>query len=458
MPASSTMPASLRKVDPALIRAYLPIVEYKAGRGLLAGQGEAVPNYVKPELRGAASILWDSQEPEVIICGPAETGKTWAAVSKLNALMWDYPGSQAVIIRKVYAVMNSTVLQTFKRVLGKNSGVRVYGGERPEWYDYPNGSRVWVAGMDNPGKALSSERDFIYINQAEELGKFDYETLTTRNTGRGSIAPFTQTFGDCNPAGINHWILERQKEKHLTLLQSFHEDNPTLYDAEGNITEQGIRTMNRLDALSGILKKRLRLGQWGVPAGLIYDCFVNAHPPEGHVIPAFTLPDEWPRYGGLDFGGSNTAALLIAQEPSSGINYVFWEYHAGNKTAAGHTASILAHSTNQKGETIVPLFVGGAGSEDQWRREFKIAGLPVATSGVTSVEVGINRAYSLIKQGKLRVFDTCKGFIDDLQSYSRKLDPTGEPTEEIENKSTWHRVDAFRYIASRLAGGAASGA
>lgn len=37
-----------------------------------------------------------------------------------------------------------------------------------------------------------------------------------------------------------------------------------------------------------------------------------------------------------------------------------------------------------------------------------------------------------------------------LVSYSRKLDAKGEPTEEIENKSEFHRLDAGRYIISNL--------
>lgn len=414
--------------------------------------------YVKPELRGAAAQLWDSRDSEVIICGPSETGKTYGALSKLNALMWDYPGAQAAIIRKTYASVHGSVLQTFRRILGRDTKVRAYGGEKPEWFDYPNGSRVYVGGMDNPDKVLSSERDVIYINQAEELSKIDYEMLTTRNTGRGAIMPFTQTFGDCNPGGINHWILERQKAGYLKLLYSFHEDNPSLYDKDGNITEQGRRTLGRLDTLSGVLYKRLRLGQWGVPAGVIYDCFDA----DEHVILPFNIPPEWPRYGGLDFGGVNTAAILVAQEipkkPPEGSKeskeppvvippryYVYREYHAGNRTAQQHVTALL------EGEPGMPDFSGGSHSEGQWRREFRNAGLFIREPRVKDVEVGIQRGYGIIKRGELRVFNTCTGLIGQLQSYARKLDAMGNTTEEIENKATYHFADAYRYIAIRLA-------
>src|SRR5690242_15338392 len=73
------------------------------------------PRYTKPELRGGGAQLWDSKAHEVILSGPAETGKTYAALSKLNALMWDNPGAQAAIVRKTYQSMHGSVLQTFRR-------------------------------------------------------------------------------------------------------------------------------------------------------------------------------------------------------------------------------------------------------------------------------------------------------------------------------------------------------
>ena len=43
-------------------------------------------------------------------------------------------------------------------MLGPDTDVLPYGGNKPEWYDYPNGSRIWIGGMDKPGKVLSAEQ------------------------------------------------------------------------------------------------------------------------------------------------------------------------------------------------------------------------------------------------------------------------------------------------------------
>ena len=114
--------------------------------------------------RGAAADLWRSKASEVIIAGPAETGKTWGCCQKLDALLWKYPGAQAVMVRKALQSLYGTVMQTYLKVVGDESPVRPFGGCKPEWFDYPNGSRLYLGGMDKPGKVLSAERDFIYIN------------------------------------------------------------------------------------------------------------------------------------------------------------------------------------------------------------------------------------------------------------------------------------------------------
>ena len=103
------------------------------------------------------------------------------------------------------------------------------------------------------------------------------------------------------------------------------------------------------------------------------------------------------------------------------------------------------------GEPMIPTCVGGSKSEGQWRREFQVAGLPIREPRISEVEVGIQRVYGLFKANQLYVFDTCVGLIDELQSYSRKLDSNGEPTEDIADKATYHRLDSLRYIGTRIA-------
>ncbi len=173
---------------------------------------------------------------------------------------------------------------------------------------------------------------------------------------------------------------------------------------------------------------------------LIYDCFDRTR----HTCRPFKLPDEWIRYMGMDFGGVHTAGIFYAQEPGTGNLYGYREYLAGRRTAAEHKEELV------KGEPMLPFTVGGSKSEDQWRDEFRAAGLPVREPKIADVNVGINRVYGMHKQGKIIYFDTLEGVLDQKGTYKRKRDKTGQVTDEIENKNAYHFMDAERYIIGYL--------
>lgn len=189
-------------------------------------------------------------------------------------------------------------------------------------------------------------------------------------------------------------------------------------------------------------------GRYSRPAGLIYDSYkdyiADSHGAPGHLCPRFALDSTWQRYLGLDFGGVNTAGLFYAEEPGTRRLYGYREYHAGSRTAKEHAKALL------DGEPMVPFCVGGSKSEGQWRREFRMAGLPVNAPDISEVAIGIDRVYGAHKRNEIIVFDDLSGYRDQKTRYSRKLDANGEPTEEIEDKSSFHFCDAERYIIGRI--------
>ena len=69
---------------------------------------------------------------------------------------------------------------------------------------------------------------------------------------------------------------------------------------------------------------------------------------------------------------------------------------------------------------------------------------------MTEVEVGIDRVYGLLKQGRLIFFSDLGGLLSEVQSYSRVLDDNDEPTEEIKDKNLFHRLDALRYVCAGI--------
>lgn len=298
------------------------------------------------ELRGANREIFACRAPQAMNAGPAETGKTYAGMVKLHLVCLKYPGSQHSLIRKTNVSIAGTVGMTLKRVIA-GSGVHAYGGETPSKYIYPNGSCIWIGGMDNPDAILSAERDSIYVAQAEELSIKEWEMVSSRCTGRGSVIKYPQLYGDCNPAGSKHWIREKAAQGIIKLFNSRHIDNPSLYrelteeqfqkekpqtDVEGGIirrgekiyviTEQGKRSMGVLMNMTGVRRKRLFEGIWATSEGAVYPMF-DAAVHVKHRDPKEMV--KW--YLAMDEGFTNPQTNLLVGEDSDGRWHVFEEFY-----------------------------------------------------------------------------------------------------------------------------------
>lgn len=178
-------------------------------------------------------------------------------------------------------------------------------------------------------------------------------------------------------------------------------------------------------------------GEFTRPAGLIYLDWTDEL-----LVDPFTIPDDWRRSVGVDFGGANTAILWAAQSPETDQWFIYDEWHGGGETSEAYKQKVLSKIP----EDTTYYAWGGAKSETQARRDWGIIDEPP----VWEVEAGIDRGTQLIKENRLRVFRSCRGFRDEIGSYKRKLDNAHNPTDEIENKRAFHRMDAYRYLASGI--------
>lgn len=252
-----------------------------------------IPRSQRPYKRyGNAIRAWRTRYREVLLCGPAGTGKSRALLEKLHYCADKYAGMRGLIVRKTRKSITQSTMVTFeKKVLPEGClGHEVIWRTTEQEYRYPNGSIIAVAGLDDPTKVMSSEWDMIYVQEATELGEEDWGSLTTRL--RNGMMPYQQLIADCNPAHPEHWLKLRCDRGATLLLESHHEDNPT-------VTPEYLAS---LDELPNVLYKRLRLGQWAAAEGTVYQDEWNS---SIHLIDRFEIPQSWPRYWVIDFGFRN---------------------------------------------------------------------------------------------------------------------------------------------------------
>ena len=413
-----------------------------------------------PSFYGGIRDLWAYKGPELILEGPYETGKTFATVSKLHALLSKYPNCNALMVRKTRkSLLGSAVVTYEKKVLpappDENSPIRKYGGERPEFYIYPNGSRLTVGGLDVADKYLSAEYDYIYVNQAEEISLDEWEKLCGRATGRAGNAPYPQVLADCNPGSPNHWILQRQTLKRI---KTTHKDNPTLFNHEkGQYTDRGNVTVERLSSLTGLRYKRGFLGLWAGAEGVIYEFDDSVH-----VVEPFPIPASWTRYRSIDFGYTNPFVCQWWAIDPDGRMYMYRELYMSQRTVREHANAI----NRLTGAERIRETVADHDAED--RATLREHGIDTVAAD-KRVQVGIEKVQDrlrIAKDGKPRMMffrdalvevdESLKEMfhpictIDEFGSYIWEPSKDYKPNKEHPLKLHDHGMDPTRYITMRI--------
>lgn len=254
---------------PGLITATIPKAKKTATSLRLNAEHKYTPY-------GIAAKIQDLDVPELLVSGPAGTGKSRACLEKLHTICQDNAGVRCLIVRKTRESLSESALFTFEEhVLGPSHPLKDGTKRRiRQVYHYPNGSEIVVGGMDKYSKIMSTEFDLIYVQEATELEKTDWEALTTRL--RNGKYHYQQLIADCNPEAPGHWLKVRCDSGRTLLLDSDHKDNPVLWDQEKQEwTKKGKAYIAKLDALTGAEKDRLRYGKWVQGTGVVYSEWVD---------------------------------------------------------------------------------------------------------------------------------------------------------------------------------------
>lgn len=427
-------------------------------------------------LRGAAKEVMRRRDPEVLLAGPAGTGKSYAALYKVHLMCMINPGMRALVCRKTHKSLTSTGLVTFREHVAADAiatGIcRWYGGsgERPAQYSYSNGSVIVVGGLDNPDKIMSAEYDVIFVQEATDLTRDDWEKLTTRL--RNGKVSFQQLIADCNPQQPSHWLKKRADEGKTHLLPSRHEDNPRLFDHDPEtdtytVTEQGRHYISLLDQLTGARKERLRWGRWAAAEGMIY----TEWNPQLHLSDRKVLPSTWDRVWSVDFGFTNPFVWQMWAIDPDGRAWLEKEIYRSQRLVEDHAKDILQVVRMRDGVTWKypkpRVILCDHDAEDRATLERHL-GLGTAPAW-KSVSDGIQAMQSRLKKqpdGLPRLF-VCRdalvsrdeelagagkplGFKEEVEGYVWEPEPDGRPSKDRPLKVNDHSMDAARYLVAHL--------
>lgn len=287
--------------------------------------------------------------------GSAGTGKSRAALEKINAMALANPGMRGLIVRKTAVSLGSTTLVTFEEqvlpVALAHGMCKHFGGSTrtAPSYRYRNGAVINYGGIDRPSRIMSSEYDVVLVDEATELDENDWESLCTR-LRHGKVS-FQQIIGCCNPDKPTHWLKARGDRGKLTVLTSRHIDNPKFMDRDGTPTAVGVDYLAKLDALTGVRRLRLRDGLWAAADGLVFEEWSEPD----HLLPSNYLPPlDWPRFWVIDFGYRNPFVCQWWAKGPDGQLVMYREIYRTGRLVEDHAKAILRASQKANGDWREP--------------------------------------------------------------------------------------------------------
>lgn len=391
---------------------------------------------------------WNAKERIVAIVAGTQSGKTTFGPLWLHREMQLRGPGAYLIAAPTDPLLQVKLIPAFRQLFEEQAQLGVFSGSpRPHFIITPEGERrLWgkeqkertVVFFGYAAKPDSLESMTVKAAWLDEAGQPDFKVGSWEAIQRRCAIYQGRILITTTPYTIGHWlkrrVFDRQHDprESIRVIQFKSLWNPA-FPRES--WENAKRDMPRWKF------RMMYCGEYSKPAGAIYDTFNDEL-----VIPRFALPERWPRYLGLDFGGVNTAGVYLAEDPATKALFAYRTYHQGNQTAAQHVSNIRAN------EPRFPIAYGGAKSEDHWRLEYKSAGLPVKTPKVNDVELGIDRVYAVMANKTFFVFDDLDEYLDEIENYSRPVDEEGNTLEGIVDKNKYHLLDATRYIVGSIRG------
>jgi hypothetical protein len=258
-----------------------------------------------------------------LVRGGSRSGKTFALVNCIINRAVQHPKTDHIIMRLHYSyAKNSIVNQTIPNVLsakGSNWDKVCNLNKTDLIYNFKNGSRIFVAGIDDRlrmEKILGAEYSTIFLNEISQIDYSVFELLKTRLNAPGKDISL-KMFLDCNPGRVGCWdyqIWNKHKypdgrdvevEKY-TSIQINPVDNP--YNSSDYLSS--------LAELTPAMRKRFEKGEYGTDERLLF-----TSPLMDGVIGADAIMHIDAAYGGED-----TTAITVGDKCNNRYGKVFFDH------------------------------------------------------------------------------------------------------------------------------------
>jgi phage terminase large subunit len=297
--------------------------------------------------------------PQLLYSGRYGSSKSRTLCEKADLRCRAYPGARVVIARKRRTDLGQTTLPVLlEETISEDErawGWRVAADGGSTLY-YPNGSRILVVGLDNPGKLRSGQFDLALVDQAEELEQEEWDAILGRLRHR--VGPYRQLAGFCNPAGPSHFLFKRFRpdlgshvewtREPVTLMNGdvLPAGQPmrevVLAGAADNVENLLPDYQLMLASYTGGYRDRYVLGRWVSFEGALFDTYderfhVRERPDEWREWGGYPPPN-WKRVRSVDFGYAAPFVLQWWAISPEGAWWLYREIYRTQRLVSGHAA------------------------------------------------------------------------------------------------------------------------
>lgn len=371
-----------------------------------------------------------------------------------------YPGLQAFWFRRSFPELNQSVLRLVARFdFCRKLGAR-WDGSKYEMR-FPGGSILTFAHAKNVQEAASlssAEFNLLLIDERTTIPPPVIDILYTRVRSGVTGVPCLGIRSASNPGYVGHGVVK------AGWVEATDYGKNTIIDAAGRPrmfipakASDNPYVGNYEQALAGIsdpdLRRRIKDGDWSAMPDAAFPDWNR----DRIVVPAFAIPEAWPRYGGFDYGWASPSVFVAAAKDNDGRLWVFRELKMIQTPEREQARRVLA---TQAGCSVIaadPSMWGKAGSALPPASQFATEGCALEPADNDRLG-GKSRIHTYLADAPACLYhrsqgwDVCPslhvidGACDYLVTTMGDLPRDPKRPEDVDTNADDHAYDALRYL------------
>jgi hypothetical protein len=303
---------------------------------------------------------------------------------KSELLLWlpvvygfhQYPAFHGVVFRETFPQLESSLIPRAKLIYERHFGAKY--NEQKHVFTFPSGARMRMSYLEHDDQVKDHDtNEYQYIGY-DELTAFTYRRynyiVSARKRSSFNLPAITRVAA--TPGGQGHlWVREhfiepakdgnviifdKRSQTKRIFIKALLTDNPHLLENDPNY-------INRLRGLPEHEYEALVGGNWWVFSGQVFNEFrierYSTEPENAlHVIPAFEIPEWWPKIVSIDWGYDHRTSVHWGAVSPDARCFIYREYIA-QKANISEIGSDLVRIGRHDGNIVCKVIDPSADSD-----------------------------------------------------------------------------------------------